>query len=377
MGDGRIDFFLEVLHSGHLRVGGFVGLGMATHLCKQFVPLLHEGMGLLFEHEADVVGHHLAVALQHVRQVHERVGDLACLVHHPCLFRFSEEMLQSLADDGSAGVEHEVGHVALIVLHHHDGLVHAAIQGLAADEHGPLGLHEHAGHMVQLDGGDVGRLPVNLPLIGKSLNGEAKEGLADRHIDMNRAALLEQGLVDQTVAVPQLFFVLRLWQRDRLLHKTPERIRLRHGLSIELPNPLLRTVGTDDDQRPMLIPGFANSRCKIEQGRATGDADHDRLLQRLRHAQGIEARRALIGHGITGNLWTLIQIVHNGRIAAARTDHGVTNAVLHKQGRENIDVFFIAIHGSLGDWSFRRLGAGASSASLLPFPAIPVRAGCP
>ena len=115
-------------------------------------------------------------------------------------------------------------------------------------------------------------------------------------------------------------------------------------LTVQLVNPRLGAVGTNDNERLVLIPRLSHSRRKVEQGRTAGDADADRLIQSLHHAQGIEARRAFVGDGIAADVGTLVQVVDDGRIAAARTDDGVTDSVPYEQGRQYVYALLMAIH---------------------------------
>ena len=124
--------------------------------------------------------------------------------------------------------------------------------------------------------------------------------------------LLYQSFVDQTVAVPALFFTTRLGQGYGLTHKTSKGIRLGQRLTIQLIYPLLRAVGRNDDQGTLLIVGLGNSWCHIEQRRTRGNADNNRFVKRLRHSQGIETRRAFVGDGIALDVRALVEVVYDG-----------------------------------------------------------------
>jgi hypothetical protein len=106
---------------------------------------------------------------------------------------------------------------------------------------------------------------------------ELKQRLTDGNIDVDGSTLLEQSLVDHTVAIPTLLVVAGFWQRHSLSDEAPECIGLRKRLTVELVNPLLWTVGRDDYQRAMLVVGLSNGRSQIEQCRAAGDTDGDGL----------------------------------------------------------------------------------------------------
>ena len=87
----------------------------------------------------------------------------------------------------------------------------------------------------------------------------------------------------------------------------------------------------------MLVIGLGHGRCQIEQCRTTGDTHHNGLPECLRHAQGIEARRPLVGHRIARDVGTLVQVMYDGGIATAGTYHGMTDAMGHQQGGEDVD----------------------------------------
>ena len=94
----------------------------------------------------------------------------------------------------------------------------------------------------------------------------------------------------------------------------------------------------------MLIISLGNGWGEIQQGRTTGDTDDHGLLESLSHAQGIEARRTLVGDGVTRDVRALVEVMRDGRIPTARTDNGMTDTMSHKQGRQYIYMFFVAIH---------------------------------
>ena len=151
---------------------------------------------------------------------------------------------------------------------------------------------------------------------------------------------VKQRLVDKTVAIPFVSLV----QRNGATDEPAQSTRLRQCLSVKLVNPRFRAVGTDDDERQVLIPSLSHGRSQVEQGRATGDTDDDRLMEGLHHADGIETSRAFVGHGITCDVRALVQIVDDGGITAARTDDGMTDTVPYEQGRQYIDVLLIGEH---------------------------------
>ena len=161
---------------------------------------------------------------------------------------------------------------------------------------------------------------------------------------MYRCIADDEGFVDETVAVPMLFLILNLRKTDCPAHEAPQGIRLRKRLAVELVNPLCRTIGRDDHEGTMLVVSLSHGWSEVEQGSATSDTDHHRLMECLYHAKGIEARTALISDGIALYVGTLIQIVHDGGIATARAHDGMMYAVSHQQRREYVYVLLVTIH---------------------------------
>ena len=95
----------------------------------------------------------------------------------------------------------------------------------------------------------------------------------------------KESFVDKAAAMPGI----RLWQRNGAADEAAKGARLRQRLTVELVNPLWRTVGTNDDERLMLVVSLSDGGRKVEQRRAAGDADDDGGMERLHHAEGIEA----------------------------------------------------------------------------------------
>ena len=67
----------EILHCCHLRIGRLVSLYLLTDRGQQSIPLLYEGMGLHHQHETDMIGHSLTVALKDMGEIHKGIGHLA------------------------------------------------------------------------------------------------------------------------------------------------------------------------------------------------------------------------------------------------------------------------------------------------------------
>ena len=169
------------------------------------------------------------------------------------------------------------------------GFVEQRVPGLSGDKHGAAGVHKAAHDVAQRLGRNVGSQQFNLPLLGQRCYGELKQRFADGHVDVYRSVADDQRLVHQPVTVPPLLVVARLGQRDSLAHEASQRVRLWQRLSVQLVNPLWRTVGADDDDTCLLVVGFGHCRRKVQQGRAAGDADDDGLPGSLPHTKGIEA----------------------------------------------------------------------------------------
>ena len=241
---------------------------MTANLLQQFVPQLHKRMGLLLQQEAYLVGHHRAVADQHAGHVLEGVRHLARSVDHPRLLSLAQEVLQALADNAPARVNHQVGHIALVVLHQTDGFVQVGVHGLPRYQHGASGLHEHTAHMAQHVRRHVGRRQFYRPFHRQHRRREVEQRFRNRHIDVHRPATLHQCLVDQPVAVPTALAVVRLRQGDGLADETAQRVGLGHRLTVQLVYPLRRAICADSHQGHMLIISLSDSRRQIEQRRA-------------------------------------------------------------------------------------------------------------
>ena len=143
---------------------------------------------------------------------------------------------------------------------------------------------------------------------------------------------LDECLVHQAVAVVPFGSTCERvdWQVDGLGYPGCEGSGLAQRLSVELVNPLGGAVGRDDDERLVLIVGLGHGGREVEQGRAAGDADDDRLVGGLGDAEGEESGGALVGDGVARDVGALVQVVHNGGIARAGADDGVADAVGHE-----------------------------------------------
>ena len=310
----------------------------------QLVPHLDKGMRLVFQQETDMVSDHLTIAYNDMSQIHERIVHLARLIDHPCLLGLAQEAFQAFADNRASNIKHEIRNIALVVLHQEHSLVKMWIQRLARNQHRTLGLHEHTTQMSQRSGLDVCWQTLYLTLLGQCCHREVEERFGNGDIDVYWGVAHHQGLVHEPVAIPTRVIIIRLRQGDRLADKTSEGIRLRQGLSVQLVYPLLGTVCRDDDKGNVLIISLSHSRSQIEQGRTTGDTDGNGFTKALAHAQGIEACTPLVGNRIALDVRTLVEVMHNGCIATAWTNHRMTDAMSHEQCRQYVDVFFIAIH---------------------------------
>ena len=155
---------------------------------------------------------------------------------------------------------------------------------------------------------------------------------------------LVQSLVYQAIAVPVHLVVGWLWQAHSLLHKSSQCILLWQCLSVQLVYPLLRSVGRNHYQRHVLIVSLSHSRCQVQQGSTRCNANHHWSVQHLSHTQCIESRTAFICHRIALDIRTLVQVVHDSRVATTRTNHCVSHSMSHQQAGQDIYVFLTAIH---------------------------------
>ena len=326
--------------------------------------------------------HFLRCPLQDVGRVHEGVAAVAAFVHrdrHPAC-ALAQEVAEPLAHHRAPYIDKVVGAVGRVVAdalqHLVDGLCRAEVvvcQLLLQDDRDPpqrldvlqrfahdfgyhLSEHDHrllpaeevGRHVRDPCGIGHGTVQEDAPLVGELQGSVAGQRFADGDIDVYRSAALQhagiQRLVDKPVAVPPLFVVVRFGQRDALADMGCQRPLLVDGLSVLLVDPLCRSVGREDDQRPVLVAGFGDGRCRIEQCRSGRDADGDRLVLGQRHAQCHECRRPLVGHGVARNAGAGTEIVDDGRVAGSGTDYGLRDASLQEQGGEDVYVFFGAVH---------------------------------
>ena len=161
---------------------------------------------------------------------------------------------------------------------------------------------------------------------------------------MDRGMAYNKCLIDQTVAIPTTLCISNLGQAYTTLDETAKGIGLWQCLTIKLVYPLWGTVGRNHNQRNVLVISLCHSRSQVQQCGTTGDTDGDRLCQTQSHTQGIEACATLIGHGIALNIRTLVEVMHDGGITAARTYHSMLYACRYEQAGQDIDILFVAIH---------------------------------
>ena len=155
----------------------------------------------------------------------------------------------------------------------------------------------------------------------------------------------QQRFVDESVAEPAFLVVVGFGQRHGLAHKPPEGIALRQRLTVELVYPLRRPVGRDHHEWHALIAGLSHGGHEIEQRRARGDAHGHGTGRGQCHAQRIEACRPLVDYVATLDVRADDEVVRDGCIPAARTHHGMPYAMGYEQRRQDVHIFFIAIHG--------------------------------
>jgi hypothetical protein len=143
--------------------------------------------------------------------------------------------------------------------------------------------------------------------------------------------LFEQRLVDEAIAIPATFIIMRLRQRNGFPHKAPKGIRLRERLAILLVYPRQRTVCGDHHQASMLVVSLSDGRGEIQKRRTASDTNGYRLLQALAHTQGIETCATLIGDGIAHDVGTFGEIMHDRCIPTAWAAYSMANPMCHKQ----------------------------------------------
>ena len=180
--------------------------------------------------------------------------------------------------------------------------------------------------------------------------GQGKERFADGDIDMHGSPAvvtgLQQGLVDEAVAMPFVFLALHFGQADGFPDQRAKHAGLGQGLPVHLAYPGGGAVGRDDHQRHLAVEGFGHGGMQIEQGGAGGAADSDRPPVVQGESQGKEARTALVGHGIASELVLhRREGAHQGDITAARTKYDFPDAVRRQQSGQLKDVFLICEHG--------------------------------
>lgn len=121
--------------------------------------------------------------------------------------------------------------------------------------------------------------------------------------------------------MPMLLWAVVFGERDAALDQSAKDFALRKGLSILLPDPCLRAIGCDDEQRNLPIVGFGNGGVKIERGTARGDDDGHALLALCCPAKGDESCASFIGDGSTLHLIDRCKRFEQRRIAATGAEH--------------------------------------------------------
>ena len=110
------------------------------------------------------------------------------------------------------------------------------------------------------------------PGSGQGLDRAVEERLADGDIDMHGTPAvvtgLQQGLVDETVAMPFVFLAPHFGQADGLPDQRAEHAGLGQGLPVHLAYPGGRAVGGDDHQRHLAVEGFGHGGMQVQQGGA-------------------------------------------------------------------------------------------------------------
>ena len=77
----------------------------------------------------------------------------------------AQKMLHTLADNGTANIQHKIGYVAFVIAHQHDCLIKVRVHRLACNQHRPFRLHEHTADVTEHVGLYVSRRQFYLPLL--------------------------------------------------------------------------------------------------------------------------------------------------------------------------------------------------------------------
>ena len=161
------------------------------------------------------------------------------------------------------------------------------------------------------------------------------------HRTLSVVVQLEQGFVDEPVAVPFILLGMDFGQVDGAFDQCPEDARLRHRLPVHLPDPSRRAVGRDDDERHLLVERLRDGGVHVRQRAARRAADGRRLSPVQRQPEGKEGRAPLVRHRVAAEIGVRREGLHDGRVAAAGTEHDFLHAVLLEQGDELLDILFI------------------------------------
>ena len=117
----------------------------------------------------------------------------------------------------------------------------------------------------------------------------------DVHGTLAARRRLEQGVRDEAVHHPHLCCVTRLdGYVVRLLHDIVEGAVLPYGLAVVLVDPLLGTVGGDDNQRHLAVKGLGHRRRVVEHRRPRRAHKCHGPLRLHGHTQGDEGRAAFV-----------------------------------------------------------------------------------
>ena len=155
---------------------------------------------------------------------------------------------------------------------------------------------------------------------------------------------LEQRLVDETVAVPFVFFIFNFREIDGFLYQRAEYVGLRQGLSVHLSYPCTGAVGGNHRQRNLLVEGFRYGRVQVEQGGAGGAAYGHRSVPVQGETQREESGTPFVCHRIAGETGYGSECLHNGDVPAPGTKDGFPYAVCFQESRELEYVLFVRVH---------------------------------
>src|SRR5690606_20777575 len=112
----------------------------------------------------------------------------------------------------------------------------------------------------------------------------------------------ENGVINKSVAIPLLFLVIDFRQLRRMVYQLSKESCLWDSLTILLGHPRDRSVGSNNQQRQLLIKCFCYSRAQLECSRTRSATYSNRKIKRLYNTQRKIAGTSLINHTVAGEI---------------------------------------------------------------------------